>query len=451
MGTTHPPLPDRPPFAIRARVITPLAGGGTRHLDDGIVAVDADGRIVSVEPFGPGAPAGLLDLRPLVVVPGLVDLHAHLPQLPNAGIGFGMDLLAWLERHIFPLERQWADPSVAERVAPAAFRAMAGAGTTTVLAYGTVFPESLDVAFRAAEAHGIRAVLGKVMMDRVTYDERRTPGSHELTELSLRQSAELCERWHGRADGRLRYAYTPRFAVACTADLLRESASLAAASGAHWQTHLSEDRGEIEAVAELFPEASDYVDVYDRAGALGPSAVFAHAVHLSDRELVRLVDTGARVAHCPASNLFLASGVMPLARYLEAGLCVGLGSDVAAGPDVSIWMAMRVGAYTQNAYRVMTSDPRPVCGPLDWLRLATLEGARALGLDGVTGSLEAGKEADLVVVDPAATEAVPGDAGLAEVIEALDEPALLIGRLLFRAVPGMVRGAYVRGRRLAAS
>jgi guanine deaminase len=443
-------LPERPPFAIRARVITPLGEGGVSHLPDGVVTVDAHGRIASVVPAGPAVDPAVLDLRAFVVVPGLVDLHAHLPQLPNAGIGFGMDLLAWLERHIFPLERQWADPAVAARVAPAAFRAMAAAGTTTVLAYGAVYPESLDLAFRAAEAHGIRAVLGKVMMDRVTYDERRDPGSPELTELSLRQSADLCERWHGRDDGRLRYAFTPRFAVACTADLLRESASLAAGAGAIWQTHLAEDRGEIAAVASLFPEATDYVDVYDRAGALGPNAVFAHAVHLSDRELSRLVEAGARVAHCPASNLFLASGVMPLARYLTAGLSVGLGSDVAAGPDVSIWTAMRVGAYTQNAYRVMTPDPTPVCAPLDWLRLATLDGARALGVDGVTGSLEAGKEADLLVVDPAATEAVPGDGGIREVLEALDEPSLLVSRLMFRAAPGMVRAAYVRGRRLEA-
>jgi guanine deaminase len=446
-------LPERPPFAIRARVITPLGAGGIEHLPDGVVRVDADGRIASVSAFeAASANAGeTLDLRPFVVVPGLVDLHAHLPQLPNAGIGFGMDLLAWLERHIFPLERRWADPAVAERVAPAAFEAMAAAGTTTVLAYGAVYPESLDAAFRAAKAHGIRAVLGKVMMDRVTYDERRVPGSPELTELSLRQSADLCARWNGVDAGRLGYAFTPRFAVACTADLLRESAALAASSGALWQTHLSEDRGEIEAVSSLFPEARDYVDVYDRAGALGPNAVFAHAVHLSDDELARLVESGSRVAHCPASNLFLASGVMPLARYLAAGLSVGLGSDVAAGPEVSIWMAMRVGAYSQNAYGVMTSDPGPVCGPLDWLRLATLEGARALGLDDVTGSLEAGKEADLIVIDPSTTEAVPGDGGLAEVTEALDEPSLLVSRLIFRSVPGTVRGTYVRGRRLKVS
>jgi len=446
-------LPARPPFTIRARLITPLDDGSTLHEPDAVLSVDALGRItrVAVAETGTRETDEAIDVRPFVVVPGLVDLHAHLPQLPNAGIGFGMDLLAWLERHIFPLERHWADPAIAERVAPAAFRAMAGAGTTTVLAYGAVYEESLDAAFRAAEAHGIRVVLGKVMMDRVTYDERRSPGSPELTELSLRQSADLCSRWHGRDGGRLRYAFTPRFAIACTADLLRESAALARDAGATWQTHLSEDRGEIEAVAGLFPEARDYVDVYDRAGGVGPNAVFAHAVHLSDRELARLVEAGAHVAHCPGSNLFLASGVMPLARYLAAGLSVGMGSDVAAGPEVSIWSSMRIGAYCQNAWRVMLDDETPVLAPLGWLRLASLEGARALGLADVTGSLEEGKEADLVVIDPSATAAIDDEGGLPEVREALEDPSLLVSRLMFRASSTMVRATYVRGRRLATS
>ena len=145
------------------------------------------------------------------------------------------------------------------------------------------------------------------------------------------------------------------------------------------------------------------------------------------------------------------SGVMPLARYLAVGMSVGLGSDVAAGPDLSIWSAMRVGAYSQNAWRIWTHEELPVLGPLDWLRLATLDGARALGLDDVTGSLEVGKEADLVVVDPAATAAIPDDGGLAEVIDALDDPSLLVSRLIFRATPAMVRATYVRGRRLATS
>jgi guanine deaminase len=241
--------------------------------------------------------------------------------------------------------------------------------------------------------------------------------------------------------------------------MLRESASLARETGAYWQTHLSEDRGELAEVARLFPDAGDYVDVYDQAGGLGERTIVAHAIHLSDREVVRLAESGTRVAHCPASNLFLASGVMPLARYLEAGLVVGLGSDVAAGPDLSIFGAMRVGAYTQNALRVVGRDRRPILGPQEWLRVATLEGARALSLDRTTGSLEVGKEADVIVVDPRLTDPLltdpqPPDApwggvrpgGPAE--PDLADAAALVSRLMFRPHPSMVRGAWVRGRLL---
>jgi guanine deaminase len=432
-------LPAAPPFALRARLLTPLAAGGSRFEADGLLEVDADGRITFVGPATerPDVAAGAVDLRPWVVLPGMVDLHAHLPQFPNAGLGAGMDLLAWLEKYIFPLERGFDVPT-AERVAPAAWRAFAAAGTTTALVYGAVYEASLDATFRAAEAHGIRAIVGKVMMDRGTYDPTIDPST--ILERSLAESARLIERWHGAAGDRLRYAVTPRFAVSCTAELLRESAALAASTGAYWQTHVSEDKGEIAEVARLFPEAVDYVDVYDRAGGLGDRTVLAHAVHLSDRELDRLVETGTHVAHCPISNLFLASGVMPLGRYLEAGLSMGLGSDVAGGPDMSIFSVMRVGYYAQNARRVAGEERGPVLRPMDWLRLGSLGGAEALGLGDRIGSLEVGKEADLIAVDPAFTAPLPGIDD--------DDPEDLVSRLIFRAHPDMVRAAWVRGRRL---
>jgi 5-methylthioadenosine/S-adenosylhomocysteine deaminase len=165
------------------------------------------------------------------------------------------------------------------------------------------------------------------------------------------------------------------------------------------------------------------------------------------------VETGTRVAHCPASNLFLASGIMPLARFLEAGLAVGLGSDVAGGPDPSIFSVMRVGAYAQNARRALTGDPRPVLGPLDWLRLGSLDGARALGLADRIGSIEVGKEADLIALDTGLTAPVrhadfalggrAHDMGVDE-----ENPADIASRLIFRPHPEMVRAAWVRGRRL---
>ena len=433
--------PIRPPFGLRARLLTPLASGGTHHEPDGLLLVDAPGRLSFVGSAAdrPAEAAAAMDLRPWVVLPGMIDLHAHLPQLPNAGLGFALDLLTWLDRLTFPTERSWSDPAVAERLAPGIFESFAAVGSTTVVAYGAVYEAAMDEAFRAAEAHGIRAILGKVMMDRGTYDPTIEPST--ILDRSLRESADLIARWHGAADGRLGYAVTPRFAVSCSAEMLRESASLARSTGTWWQTHVSEDPFEIAEVRRLFPDALDYVDVYDRAGGLGERTVLAHAVHLSDRELARLVQTGTRVAHCPASNLFIGAGVMPLARYLEAGLSVGLGSDVSGGPDASIFSVMRVAAYAQMARRSLAGDEGAILNPLDWLRMGTLEGARALGLGDVTGSLEAGKDADLIAIDPSFAAAVPG--ALED-----DDPEDLMSRFIFRAHPDMVRAAWVRGREL---
>lgn len=435
-----PELPVRPPFALRARLLSPLADGGLLHEPDGLLEVDARGVLHAVGPWpGAQAPPSVLDLRPLVVMPGMVDLHVHLPQLPNAGLGGGLDLLTWLERHIFPLERAF-DRARAEIEAPAAFRALAASGTTTAVAYAALWPESTDAAFAAAETHGLRAVIGKVMMDRGSYDSDIQ--QHQILETSLAQSDELAARWHGRDGGRLRYAFTPRFAVSCSAEMLRESAALARTHGAYWQTHLAEDAGELAQVASLFPESLDYLDVYDRADALGARSILAHAVYLSGREVRRLVESEARVAHCPASNLFLASGMMPLAAYRAAGMTVGLGSDVAAGPELSLFSVMRAGAHTQRAIASHAAPmPDGILDPLDWLRMGSLGGARVLGLDGEIGSLEVGKEADLIAVDPRLTAPVPGQ-------DPPDDPADLASRLIFRSHPDMVRAAWVRGRLL---
>jgi len=436
-------LPANPPYTLRARILSPLADGGLLDETDGMVEVGADGRIVRVGPW-PGyadAPASLIDLRPLVILPGLVDLHVHLPQIPNAGLGAGLDLLTWLDRYIFPLETAY-DRSVAERQAPAAFRAFAAAGTTTVVAYAALWEDSTDAAFEAAEAHGIRAVIGKVMMDRGTYDSDIAPG--DILETSLRQSDELAARRHGRDGSRLRYAFTPRFAVSCTHEMLRDSAALARQHGAYWQTHLSEDAGECDAVVRLFPGARDYLDVYERADALGPNAILAHAVHLSDREVDGLAESGSRVAHCPASNLFLSSGMMRLGAYRARGIGVGLGSDVAAGPELSMFSVMRAGAATQRVLELIGQADRSAATPsAGWLRLATLDGAAALGMAEEIGSLEVGKDADLIAVDPRLTTPLPGDE---PPLESADD---VLSRLIFRPHPNMVRGAWVRGRLLA--
>ena len=209
--------------------------------------------------------------------------------------------------------------------------------------------------------------------------------------------------------------------------MLAESARLARETGAYWQTHLSEDVNELAEVARLFPDAVDYTDVYDRAG-LRPGAILAHAVHLSDREIGRLAESGAAIAHCPASNLFLASGAMPLGRYLQAGLIVGLGSDVAAGPDVSLFGVMRAGAYTQNGLHSLGMAAHPAMPPSEWLRLADAGRCAGLGIEDRIGSVEASKEADLIVVDPATTLPL-GDDGNPDQHDGPDE---ILSRLIYR-------------------
>lgn len=430
-------LPHQLPFSLRARILSPLADGTTLWEPDGVVEVDEAGTITFANAYDEVIHGDAVDVRPLVVLPGMVDTHVHLPQVPNAGLGAGLDLLAWLERYIFPLERDF-DADAAAALAPHIYRAMAAAGTTAFVGYGAIWPDSLDACFEAAELHGIRATIGKVMMDRITYDDQLP--RNRILETSLRQSADLCERWDGAAAGRLHYAFTPRFAVSCSEDMLRESAALASHYDVTWQTHLSEDPREIASVREYFPDALDYLDVYDRAGGVGPNALFAHSIHLSNREVDRLAESGAAVSHCPVSNMFISSGVMPLGRYQAAGIPVGLGSDVAGAPELSIVTQMREGFYQHCSRRTLDHNHPPAPTSLEWLRLGTLGGAEAMHLGDVIGSVEIGKEADLILVD---TElgAPPGARPATEATNVAD-------RLIFRERHGMVLAAWVRGHRL---
>ncbi|MGC1479313.1 MAG: guanine deaminase [Chthoniobacterales bacterium] len=383
---------------LRGHLIDTPTRGTVRGVRDGAILIE-DGRIAAVGPWDevrrtPEAKGVLwLHSPEAVIIPGLIDVHAHLPQFPAvARVEDG--LLPWLQRHVFPLERQF-NAATARDEAPLFFEALARHGTTTAMLYATIYEESCDVAFEAADASGLRVILGKVMMDDGSYGDLP---SEQILPLSLAQSERLCRRWHGHDDGRLEYAFSPRFAVTCTAAMMQGAADLAQKYGAYVQTHLSENAGEIAAVAERFPDDPHYTGVYERCGLLGPRSVFGHCIHLADDELERVVETESVIAHCPTSNLFLNSGIMPLTRMLDAGARIGLGSDVAGGPELNLWQVMRSAVEGQKARSFFEPNTR-IPTEAEIFHLATQGGAEALGKGSLIGSIDIGKDADVAVLD----------------------------------------------------
>jgi guanine deaminase len=376
--------------------------------------------------------ARLIDVSERLIVPGFIDTHVHLPQYGAMGL-CGKELLEWLKAYIFPIERMFT-PEAANTLCPIFFRHLLAHGVTTAAIYCSVQKDSTDVAFEWAHKIGIRAVIGKVMMD------RNSPKFLlERTKRSVRESEELCRKWHGADNGRLMYAFSPRFAPACSVGLMEAAASLANDSGAYIQTHLSENADEVAWVKKLFPKAANYTDVYLKANLLRPNGIFAHAIHLSASERIVIKESGAALAHCPTSNLFLRSGLMALRELMDMGVPVGLGSDVAGGPTLSPFEVMRTAVYVHNARRGLSNFPSGDFLPSAAFYLATLGGARALRLDHRIGSLEAGKEADFVIVDPGKLN--PLDQQRAQI-----EPDTLLSRLIFLGDDRVVEKAYVRGK-----
>lgn len=391
------------PFALHGAFVTstgdPFVDGVNatrRHEADGMLVVAA-GRIVDAGPAGevrerlaPGTRVERLP-RDALVVPGFVDCHVHYAQLPVIA-SHGTQLLDWLTRYTFPAEQALADPAHAQRLAGAFFDATLAAGTTTVASFCTVHEASVDAFFAEAQQRGLRAIGGKVLMDR-----NAPPALTDTAQQGYDVSQALIARWHGR--DRLGYAITPRFAPTSSAAQLELAGALWREHPGCWvQSHVAENVGEIAWVRELFPEARDYVDVYARAGLLGPRAIYGHGIHLDEREFALLHETGTALAHCPTSNLFLGSGLFRWADAKRAGreVPVGLGTDVGGGTSLSML------ATLAEAYKVAQMGGTSLSAA-HLFHLATLGGAQALRLGAQVGSLQPGREADFLVLDLAAT------------------------------------------------
>ncbi|AKT38048.1 guanine deaminase [Chondromyces crocatus] len=432
-GASSPPPASRPPAsrppASRPPVSRPPARPSTlpprpaerarlRYIDDAILLVAPEGHIVSAEPAALTSFRGpILDLRPAVLIPGFVDAHLHFPQTRITGSASG-PLLEWLDRSVFPEEARFHDPAYAAAVADDFIRRLLLAGTTTSVAFSSAHPTATDQLFDALHRTGLRGVAGLTLMDQNCPEALRL--GHREAVPAMR---DLIQKWHGKDEGRLRFVITPRFAPSCSRALLEAAADLADEHQLFIQTHIAEQPAEAEAALRACPWGTDYLDIYDRLGLLGPRTLFAHAIHLSDREWDRIAEAGARVAHCPDSNFFLGSGRMALDEPRRRGIPVALGSDIGAGRSFDMRRAM--SHAFDNALCLGNR-----LSPAELFTLATLGGAEALDLADHIGTLEAGKEADFLAVrcpDHITTEAE------------------ILAQLAFASEESRVLRVYVRG------
>lgn len=431
----------------------PGLDGARDHLvsvPDGALAVDDAGTIgySGVYRELPAAVAGaeVIDCRPGFLLPGFIDTHLHFPQTHCVDSYGGGQLLDWLQRCIFPAEAMLADVGYARGVARDFCTRRIAVGTTTALVFGSAFPHAQDALFEESIAAGLRTISGRGLQ--TVGPEAAAPLLTD-EERAIELTHNEIEQWHDRGGGLTHVAVVPRFALSVTEQTLRALGELydtVRGDGVYFHTHLSENLAEIDAVRADY-DVPHYLDTYDGRCAggglslLGRRSVFAHAVHCTDHELARLAETGSSIAHCPTSQLFLGSGTMPWRRTTTSGVTVALGTDVSAGDE---WLIPRV---LNDCFKVHISEPGGQAlsiPPADLLFTATLAGARALDIEDRVGNLDAGKEADFVVIDPQRQALLP------ELLARIDPEDA--DRLLFTLLMSMredaIDAVYVRGRRV---
>lgn len=373
--------------------------------------------------------AAVTDCGDHLLSAGFVDAHAHYPQTAIIA-SWGKRLIDWLNAYTFPEEMRFADPAHAAAIAERYLDLLLAHGTTSVCSYCTIHPESVEAFFAAARARGMRAWAGKTCMDRDT----APAGLRDTAKSAHDDSRRLLERWHGV--DRLSYVITPRFAPTSTHEQLCALGALWAANpSCLMQTHLSEQTDEIAWVKSLYPEARDYLDIYERHGLLGPGGLYGHAIHLEPRERDRLREVDASLIHCPTSNTFIGSGLFDMDGLARAGHRIGLATDTGGGSSFSMLRTM-AAAYEVAQLRHRALHP----SELWWL--ATQGSARALRAGDRIGNLAPGMEADIVAIDLASTPAIAQRAARAEDIWEALFPTIMMGD--DRAIAAV----WVAGRRL---
>lgn len=333
------------------------------------------------------------DYSGCLILPGLVDLHVHAPQYGFRGIGFDSELIEWLNTHTFPVESHYQDEEYARHAYSIFAEDLKKSATTRAVVFGTIHRGSTEILMELLEEAGVNAYVGKVNMDRNAPEYYVENGAEESVESTVRFIEESRKRFR-----RIKPILTPRFIPACTDELMGRLAQLKKAYNLPVQSHLSENQSEISWVKELCPEATCYGDAYARSGILdGPEpSVMAHCVWSEEEEIELLREKNVFVAHCPKSNLNLMSGIAPVRRYIERGIPVGLGTDVAGGETLCVFEEMARAIQVSKMYWRYINDTEKPLTVSEALFLATRGGGAFFGK---VGSFEKGFEFDAIVID----------------------------------------------------
>ena len=400
------------------------------EITQGAIAIDQDGLILAT------GPSSLVSRQFTAkktdhykngfLVPGFIDTHIHFPQMNQIG-SYGESLLGWLEKYIFSEEEKMTSPKRAKFFAPLFYQELLRNGTTTSLVLSNSDFHTTDLLFQEAERAGVRSFIGKVSMDRL--------GPKALLRNAKKDeedSEKLIEKWH-KKDERLFYALTPRFSLSCTQEMLQTLGRLSERHpSVRVQTHFSENLEEIRLVRKAFPKAKDYLQTYEDFGLIHERTILAHCLHATQKELKRIGNRKSHLSHCPTSNLFLGSGLFPLSATQDFSINISVGTDVGAGTSFSIWNTLAAAYQVQ---RLQNSD----INPAQLLHMATLGGAKALGLEEQVGNFEVGKSADIQVLDWSRHPILKSR------IESSRDPSQRFFACLFHFEPDLVRSVYMKG------
>ncbi len=413
-------------------VLRPQSPSDCRVLPNMVVRIDDSGRICEISSASQ-VPAGAIGGDGAWILPGFIDSHLHLPQWDRRGID-GLSHCQWQEKMVYQAEERFSDSATVEKLVNDFVSGMIANGTTTAVSFGSPFPAATDKTFEILEKRGVRGIHGMMLND-----ANCPVGLGQKTDEALESAKQLAARWHGAANGRLSYAFSPRSPLTCSEEMLRGAAALSQMLRCYLQTNVAESIAEEKALRDAYPDNIDDLDLYAEMGMLTPRTLLGHGVFLTRQQRDQVARAGTTLVHCPTANLFMENGMMDYVAHRSAGAKIALGSSVAAGPDPFMPRVAIEAIQTAKALKVHAIPRRsyPVLTPAEAWWMLTKGAAEALGLASRIGSIDVGMEADCLVVRP--------EPWIAEL-----DPQEQVSALLYTIAPEQIEQVLVAGKQLVA-